>query len=497
MFRKFRESPYSKMAITALITGALLILFKSWVDNAQFSVGFETLGRTLTPIIIGIVCAFILCPIYNGCVKRIYNWQISNAKNGGFSFGQKVVPASGDEFKVDASDKRRMLKFAKAISSLIAVVIVVGLIAMLIYFVVPQVIQNVITLVNTLPERVSTLSAWIDEHFGKYPTVTKWIDSIANAGTSGIISWINEHLLSGNAANIATTISNGLYAAVSYIVNAVLGLLIMVYLLNYKDSLFAILRKITAAIFSQKKQAGLYEFAEIVNETFIGFIVGRIIDSFIIGVLTFFVLTVFNIQFALMISVIVGVTNVIPFFGPFIGAVPSVLILMLEEPMQALYFIIIILVIQQIDGNIIGPNVVGNAIGISSFGVLLAVLVGGGLFGFAGMALGVPVFAVIARYVDKLSSKSLKNKDKPTSTQDYFNLKVYGIEDPEVVHEADKKKESFLNRNKRNKLQTSAEIPGDEENEYDEAAEKAELRAFLEKEREENKSKRKNTDNEK
>ena len=156
--------------------------------------------------------------------------------------------------------------------------------------------------------------------------------------------------------------------------------------------------------------------------------------------LTFIVLKIFAIPFALMISVIVGITNIIPFFGPFIGAIPSVFILMLERPIDALYFIIIIIVIQQIDGNIIGPRIVGNAIGISSFWVLISVLVGGGLFGFGGMALGVPVFAVIYRYVDKLTMSSLKRKQKDTTTAYYFSLEPYGLEDDEVEIDPDNKK---------------------------------------------------------
>jgi hypothetical protein len=145
-----------------------------------------------------------------------------------------------------------------------------------------------------------------------------------------------------------------------------------------------------------------------------------------------------------MISVIIGVTNVIPFFGPFIGAVPSVFLLLLENPVEALYFIIIILIIQQLDGNVIGPKIVGNAIGISSFWVLLAVLIGGGLFGFAGMALAVPVFAVIYRYADKLAMKSLRYKNKPVETNDYFNLDVYGVDREDISFETEKKNQESL-----------------------------------------------------
>ena len=150
------------------------------------------------------------------------------------------------------------------------------------------------------------------------------------------------------------------------------------------------------------------------------------------------------IPFALMISIIVGITNVIPFFGPFIGAIPSVFILMLEEPIDALYFIIIIIVIQQVDGNIIGPKIVGNAIGISSFWVLISVLIGGGLFGFPGMALGVPVFAVVYRYIDKITMASLRRKDKNVNTSYYFSLDPYGIKDDEVDLDPDPKKQSTV-----------------------------------------------------
>jgi predicted PurR-regulated permease PerM len=258
------------------------------------------------------------------------------------------------------------------------------------------------------------------------------------------MQWIQEHILSGNAASIASMVSNGVIMAVKYVANAFIGLLIMAYLLNYKERLFAITRKMVNATFSQKRKATLYEFAGIVNETFIGFIVGRIIDSFIIGVLTYIVLKICAIPFALMLSVIVGVTNIIPFFGPFIGAIPSVFILLLENPIEALYFIIIIIVIQQLDGNVIGPKIVGNALGIGSFWVLVSVLIGGGLFGFPGMALGVPVFAVFYRYADKMIMASLKRKNKNTHTSYYFSLDAYGLEDDEVDLEPERKKQPSI-----------------------------------------------------
>lgn len=452
MFKKFRESPYAKAAFLILVCGGLLIIFNSWITRNRISIGFENINRTLAPIYIGGILAFILCPVYNACVKWCYAHMLAGAKKKGFSMGAMLVHEEG-ELEVDKKERRSILSAARAIATLVCTIVVVGVTGLFIYFVVPQVVASAVNLVNTMPQRLSAFSSWCHVHLSHFPFIAVWVDNLANAENSEIMQWVQEHILSGNAASIASMVSNGVIMAVKYVANAFIGLLIMIYLLNYKERLFAITRKMINATCSQKRKASLYEFAEIVNETFIGFIVGRIIDSFIIGVLTYIVLKICAIPFALMLSVIVGVTNVIPFFGPFIGAIPSVFILLLENPIDALYFIVIVIVIQQLDGNVIGPKIVGNAIGISSFWVLISVLVGGGLFGFPGMALGVPVFAVFYRYADKLMVNSLKRKEKNTHTSYYFSLEPYGLDDDEVELEpdSDEKQQSLFRRFKKEK----------------------------------------------
>lgn len=485
MFKKFKESVYVKAAVTMLVCGVLLLLFNSWLSKNQLSLGFETLNNTLAPIYIGIVFSFIMCPVYNACVRFFYARMLSSAQTRGFSIGPTIIHDDGRHIDLSGDDRRGILTAARAAATIISVLLVVGSASLLIYFVVPQLVQSVIGLVNTLPQRLAALSEWVSVHFRHFPIFVKWVDNVANAGTGDIINWAQEHILEGNAVNIATMVSSGVVTAVKYVVNIVMGILIMVYLLNYKERLFAICRKFIAATCGQKRQNTLFEFADIVNETFIGFIVGRIIDSIIIGILTYIVLVICDIPFAIMISVIVGITNVIPFFGPFIGAVPSVLLLMLEEPRTALYFVIIILVIQQIDGNIIGPKIVGTAIGISSFWVLIAVLIGGGLFGFMGMAFGVPVFAVIYRYADKLMTQRLRYKEKATDTWDYFSLEQYGIDDDEVAAEPAKKTRKSLFEELRERLKKSdGETPehGGPDGSFAEADDDEELREALSKE---------------
>ncbi|MBR3200485.1 MAG: AI-2E family transporter [Mogibacterium sp.] len=443
MFRKFRESPYAKAAFLILVCGGLLIVFNNWITKNRISIGFENINNTLAPIYIGGILAFILCPVYNACVKWCYQHMLAGASRKGFSIGAMMVHDDGDLI-VDKKEKRTLLGAARAVASLVCVIVVVGVAGLFVYFVVPQVVASAVNLVNTMPQRLSSFSMWCNIHLHHFPFVAVWVDNLANAENTEIMQWIQEHILSGNAASIASMISNGVIMAVKYVANAFIGLLIMVYLLNFKERLFAITRKMVNATCSQKRKASLYEFAGIVNETFIGFIVGRIIDSFIIGVLTFIILKICSIPFALMLSVIVGVTNVIPFFGPFIGAIPSVFILLLEEPIEALYFVIIIIVIQQLDGNVIGPKIVGNALGIGSFWVLVSVLIGGGLFGFPGMALGVPVFAVFYKYADKMMTNNLKRKEKNTHTSYYYSLEAYGLEDDEVELEPDHSKQQSL-----------------------------------------------------
>ena len=445
MFKKFRQSPYAKAAFLILACGGLLIVFNNWITKNRISIGFENINSTLAPIYIGGILAFILCPVYNSCVKWCYQHMLEGAKKKGFSIGAMLVHDDGDSI-IDKKEKRRILAAARTAASLVCVIVVVGLAGLFVYFVVPQVVASAVNLVNTMPQRLTSFSNWCNVHLSHFPFIAVWVDNLANAENSEVMQWIQEHILSGNAASIASMVSNGVILAVKYVANAFIGLLIMVYLLNYKERLFAITRKIVNATCSQKRKASLYEFASIVNETFIGFIVGRIIDSFIIGVLTFIILKICALPFALMLSVIVGVTNVIPFFGPFIGAIPSVFILLLEKPIEALYFVIIIIIIQQLDGNVIGPKIVGNALGIGSFWVLISVLIGGGLFGFPGMALGVPVFAVFYRYADKLMTSSLKRKEKNTHTSYYYSLETYGLEDDEVELEPEKKEQQSLLR---------------------------------------------------
>ena len=208
--------------------------------------------------------------------------------------------------------------------------------------------------------------------------------------------------------------------------NALIGFIVAIYLLASKERLTAKTKKILSAVMNRRHYVNLINLVRFTDKTFGGFVVGKIIDSIIIGLLTFIVMSIIGMPFTPLISVIVGITNIIPFFGPFIGAIPSAFIIFIAEPKMTIWFVLMILVIQQIDGNIIGPKILGSSTGLTSLAVLIAIMIGGGFFGVAGMILGVPAAAVICALVKQKTDERLKRKDAPVSLDYYYS-------DPPVI----------------------------------------------------------------
>lgn len=222
------------------------------------------------------------------------------------------------------------------------------------------------------------------------------------------------------ATNLLPVLGSAVTAIASSVWNIILGLIISIYLLIDKEKFFGISKKITYAIFSTTRAERILELTRRSNSTFGKFLSGKILDSTIIGILTFIILTVFKIPYTLLISFIVAVTNIIPFFGPFIGAIPSVIIILFVSPIKALWFLLIIFIIQQIDGNIIGPKILGDSIGISAFWILFSIMIAGKFLGFVGMVIGVPLFAVIYSVVKENVEAKLEKKGLETETKKYI-----------------------------------------------------------------------------
>ena len=303
----------------------------------------------------------------------------------------------------------------RSISLILTYLTAAGIFYLFVHFIVPQLIDSIMGLVNDVPMYVDNATKLFDDVMKETnlsPEYTALIQEQMNKYINIIMDFAKE---------VIPVVGNTLKMIASSIWNIVLGIIISVYLLIDKEYFFAINRKITCALFSDKMASRIFELTHRTNEIFGKFLSGKIIDSAIIGVLSFVVFSIFKIPYTLLISVIIGVTNIIPFFGPFIGAIPSFIIILFVSPTKALIFLILIFIIQQIEGNIIGPKILGDSIGISAFWILFAILVAGEFMGLVGMIIGVPVFAIIYSVIKEDVEYKLKNKDLPTETKDYMN----------------------------------------------------------------------------
>ena len=282
-----------------------------------------------------------------------------------------------------------------------------------IQFVLPQLMDSIIGLVNNIPEYVNDVTKFTNDIVDNLNLQPEYINLITDKFGEAITYIIT--ILS----NLVPVIGNFVVGATSSILNIIIGIIVSIYILIDKEKFMALGKKIVYALCSEEKAKFILRLATQSNMTFSRFIGGKILDSFIIGVLTFIILSIFKMPYILLISVIIGVTNIIPFFGPFIGGIPAAIIILFVSPIQALWFIVIIVVIQQIDGNIIGPKILGDSIGISAFWILFSLLVAAKLMGFVGMIIGVPLFAIFYSIIKEIIEEKLAKKGLPIETDKY------------------------------------------------------------------------------
>ena len=268
-----------------------------------------------------------------------------------------------------------------------------------------------------LPVGTCTPSGEVDR-----AALNQWLSSdlIPNLeSASSTLAWLRSELLP-QLTGVVSGVSTVVLALVNLLKDIIVAVIVSVYLLARKDVFAAQSKKILYSIFPTRAADLLVEESRSAYRILSGFINGTLVDSFIVGVICLICFTVFQFPYPMLLAVIIGVTNVIPFFGPFIGAIPSGLLILLVSPRQCLYFVIFIFVLQQLDGNILHPKILGSSVGLASFWVLFAVLLFGGLFGFVGMVLGVPVFAMFYSVVSRLVNRGLKKRGLPLSTEEYL-----------------------------------------------------------------------------
>ncbi|MBQ9990708.1 MAG: AI-2E family transporter [Lachnospiraceae bacterium] len=347
------------------------------------------------PLIDGLVIAYLLAPLVNLLEKKLL-----------YPLYQKL----------DIKITPRVTRRTRFISILVTFIIVIFMLYNFIQFVVPQIYNSIVSIGAQLPTYIANISVALDEFFHHNPKMEGYVSELFNR-----FSNLNENLLS-NLNEIIRTFSQSVISIFRELLNLVIGFVISIYLLFSKEKFLAQAKKIIYACFERSTANNLISDFRMINRTFGGFISGKILDSLIIGIICYFCINLIGIPYPLLISVIVGVTNVIPYFGPFIGAIPSAILVLMVDPLACLYFVIFIFILQQFDGNILGPKILGDSIGISAFWIIFSVTVFGGLLGVLGMVIGVPLFAVIYNLINRHVRKRLKRRGLPVETESYKDL---------------------------------------------------------------------------
>ncbi len=394
-----RNSEYVKWGLTAFLVIVAGGLF--WLVFSNLSGFYDILLEffsILSPVLYGCLFAYLMNPIMEKTRKLLLKFMTTRKRQ----FKEKTV---------------RRVSF---IGGLVAAVLVF---LMLIYALIAMIVPNVIASVESLLQKdrlesyYNTINGWINRTFTGTPVETWFHDNL-----NDLLTFITDKLREIDIGSFVVDLTSSVYSVVMGVFNFLLGIIAAVYILIFKKELCWQSKKIVIAWFKPERANRLLELARRTNRIFGGYVIGKLLDALIVGVITYFFMLIANLPYAALVSALVGVTNVIPFFGPLIGMIPSALLLVLDKPVNALIFIIFSLILQQIDGNIIENRILGEKLGISDFWVLVAILLFGGIFGIVGMLLGVPVFVVIYSLLADHINRRLRRKHLPTEGELYYTL---------------------------------------------------------------------------
>ena len=381
----------------SVIVASILLLFILWRFEVIASV-IGALFAAFTPVLMGLVIAYLLLPVmrffeklyYPGIAKKI----------------QKKVKAK---------------KVTRALAVVTAMLIAVAIIAGLLWLLLPQLIDSITNLVAALPGYFNNLQDTVMGLLADQPDLQQQISQFFTEFQDTVIGFLSNIVLP-QMGDWVSNLTNGIMGFFTGLLNLVVGFILAIYVLYHKDLYSAQAKKILFACFKSDHANGILRVTRLAHHTFGGFISGQIINAVIVGVICFILMAIFQMPYALLVSVIMTVFNVIPYFGPFIGAIPSALLILMVDPWDCLWFIIMILVLQQIDGTVISPRILGDSIGLSGFWVMVSILVMNNLIGFVGMVIGVPVFAVLYVLIKERIGRQLRKRKLDPDTIEYMDL---------------------------------------------------------------------------
>jgi len=410
---KFKfEKKYLYWGLTAfLVIVASILFYYILFHRSSLSYGIKTLLGIAMPIIDGFILAYLMTPVLNKIEKYIIKPLYVKAK----------IPLTD-------KSKRRM----RGLSILVTVVLILIICYEFFGLIIPEVVRSIQSIIFQFPIYINNLTNWALGLMKNNPDLEETVNGLITQYSPKLLEYFNTNLLP-HINELVKTLSMSVLSIFKALWNFVIGFIISIYVLGSKEKFAGQAKKIAYALFDRKAGNEVISNFRFIHSTFIGFIGGKIVDSIIIGIICFVCTSIIGTPYAILVSVIIGVTNVIPFFGPWIGGIPSALLVLMVDPMHALYFTILILIIQQFDGNILGPKILGDSTGLSGFWVIFAITIFGGLFGVPGMVVGVPIFAVFYAGVRASVNKMLRKKELPTDIQPYMT--VGQIEESKVFTE--------------------------------------------------------------
>lgn len=419
-FRWNKKYLYWGTTAFAVVCASLLFYFVIFRMHVLFN-GIRRIISIMMPVICGAVIAYLLIPVMNFQERKIFRY---------FKEKKNLV--------LEKKYKRVVRYICIATSLLFAFFIIYSLLSM----VVPSILDNIISIINDSPRYVQNIRHWLESLLKDNPEWKDIVFDYLNRYSPKVEAFLNMEVLPQVKA-ILQSLTTGVFGTLVFIKNLLIGLIISVYLMAGKEEFVTQSKMLVYALFDTERANVIVRGFRFTHKTFGGFINGKIIDSVIIGILCYIGTSLIGTPYKLLVSVIVGVTNVIPFFGPYLGAIPSAFIILMVNPMHCLYFLIFILILQQFDGNILGPKILGDSTGLSSFMVIVAILLFGGLMGIPGMIIGVPLWAVMVAGVRHFRNHELRKKSMPTDEKAYENiqyidpktLQPVSFEEQEALHQ--------------------------------------------------------------
>ena len=401
---KFKlNNKYVRWGVTAFLVIVAGITFYYFVfHSSNIRSGVKMITDILMPVVVGMAIAYLLTPILNFIEKKLL-YPLCN------------------RLRIKESKKKNSI--IRGVGILITAFLFVALIYVLLYMLISQIVPSVQNIISNFDAYTSNFTKWLNQTMNDNPEVQAYLVRTFDKYSNELESWITDIL--PNTGQLIKTVSLSILGVVGVLWDFVIGFIISIYVLASKEKFAAQAKKISYALFEKDTANTVIKNFRFTHKTFIGFLGGKIVDSIIIGILCFIGTSILKTPYAALVSVIVGVTNIIPFFGPFLGAVPSALLIFVVDPLHplnCLYFVIFIIVLQQVDGNIIGPKILGSSTGLAGFWVIFAITLFGGLFGVFGMIIGVPIFAVIYAGIRSGLNILLSKKEMPTELEKYRNL---------------------------------------------------------------------------